>query len=247
MTSTPLHNAASHTHRPASPTTPTRPERRKRSTWGRKNPYRAAIVERTRLSGPDSEKEVHHLVVDLGDSGIEYQPGDGIGVTPINDPTLVEALLTRLDADPETIVTVGRDEVTLREALTHRVEISTPSTYFADFLAARLPGSELAGVVGADDPAALSAWLRGKDVLDLLDVDAELRLDPREFVAELAPLAHRTYSIASSPPNTPEPCTSRCPRSATTRATVSAAASARPTSPTAAPSGIPKTLISASS
>ena len=31
----------------------------------------------------------------------------------------------------------------------------------------------VAGVVGADDPAALSAWLRGKDVLDLLDVDAD--------------------------------------------------------------------------
>ncbi|MFW0790896.1 diflavin oxidoreductase [Gordonia sp. CPCC 205333] len=203
MTSTHSQNAAAHSARPesgpASPTTPSRPERRKRSAWGRKNPYRAAIVERVQLSGPGSEKEVHHLVLDLGDSGIEYLPGDGIAVTPVNDPTLVAALITRLNADAATPVTVGRDEVTLLEALSHRVEIATPSTYFADFLAQRLPGSELAAVVAADDSVALSSWLRGKDVLDLLDIDSELRISPAELIAELAPLAHRTYSIASSP------------------------------------------------
>ncbi|GAB16903.1 NADPH--sulfite reductase flavoprotein alpha-component [Gordonia effusa NBRC 100432] len=199
MTSTHLHNAADSGRRdngPTSPTTPSRPERRKRSTWGRKNPYRAAIVERVQLSGPDSEKEVHHLVLDLGDSGIEYQPGDGIGVTPVNDPTLVAAILTRLDVDPSTPVTVGRDEVTLLEALSHRVEISTPSTYFADFLAGRLPGSELAEAIATD---TLGVWLRGKDVLDLLNIDDQLEISAQELIEELSPLAHRTYSIASSP------------------------------------------------
>lgn len=188
-----MHNAANQTS--------TRP--RKRSPWGRKNPYRAAIVERTRLSGPGSNKEVHHLVLDLGDSGIEYLPGDGIGVTPVNDPTLVTAIITRLDVDPTTQVTVGRDTVDLYEALHHRVEIATVSTYFADYLAARLPSSELAAVAASDDSAALTQWLRGKDLLDLLMIDDQLPFDVDELIAELSPLTHRTYSIASSPTEHP--------------------------------------------
>lgn len=176
----------------------TRPGRT-RSVWGRKNPYRAAIIERIRLSGPESEKEVHHLVLDLGDSGIEYLPGDGIGVAPVNDPDLVAAIIARLGVDEDTPVTVGRDTITLGEALRVRVEIATASPFFATYLAARLPGSELADIVAAADRTLLLEWLRGKDVLDLLMIDDTVQVDAAELIAELAPLAHRTYSIASSP------------------------------------------------
>ena len=49
------------------------------------------------------------------------------------------------------------------------------------------------------DREALDAWLWGKDVLDLLNVDESLTITPDELLAELQPLAHRVYSISSSP------------------------------------------------
>ena len=40
-----------------------------------------------------------HLELDLAGSGIRYQPGDSLGVSPLNDDAAVDALLTRLGVD----------------------------------------------------------------------------------------------------------------------------------------------------
>ena len=42
--------------------------------------------------------QVLHLEVDLAGSGMDYQPGDSLGVTPLNSDAMVYALLQRLGA-----------------------------------------------------------------------------------------------------------------------------------------------------
>ncbi|MFW0784225.1 sulfite reductase flavoprotein subunit alpha [Gordonia sp. CPCC 206044] len=176
------------------PTVPTAPAK-----WTRKNPYPATVLANTLLSGPGSDKEVRHLVISLGDSGIEYRPGDGIGITPVNDTSLVDRLIARLGVPPDTTVTDRGTPRTLREALTHRHEIATPSRSLVDYIAARGRDTELNRLVANGDSEALDAWLWGKDVLDLLDVDPTIVVPPDELLAELRPLRHRVYSISSSP------------------------------------------------
>lgn len=44
------------------------------------------------------KSQVLHLEVDLAGSGMEYQPGDSLGVTPLNSDATVNALLRRLGA-----------------------------------------------------------------------------------------------------------------------------------------------------
>ena len=39
------------------------------------------------------------MELDLAGSGMRYQPGDSLGVSPLNDDAAVDALLTRLGAD----------------------------------------------------------------------------------------------------------------------------------------------------
>lgn len=170
-----------------------------KSPWGRKNPYPAKIVANTVLSGPTSDKEVRHLVISLGDSGIDYQPGDGISITPVNDPALVEKILTRLGATGDEMISDRKSQYTLRDALTHRFEIATPSKYLVDYIASRTEDPELTHLSATGDHEALDAWLWGRDVLDLLDVDPAVTITPEELIAELRPLAHRVYSISSSP------------------------------------------------
>lgn len=167
--------------------------------WGRKNPYPATIVANSLLSGPGSDKEVRHLVISLGDSGIDYEPGDGISIAPVNDPDLVERLIARLGASGDDIITDRKASRTLRDALTHHYEISTPSKYLVDYIASRSQDAELTHLSATGDKEALDAWLWGKDVLDLLNVDSSLTITPEELLAELRPLAHRVYSISSSP------------------------------------------------
>lgn len=184
----------------ADPSAPAKaPKKATAPKWGRKNPYPATIVANTLLSGPGSDKEVRHLVISLGDSGIEYQPGDGISIAPINDSELVEQVINRLGATGEEVITDRKSSRTLREALTRHYEISTPSKYFVDYIASRSQDAELVHLMSTGDKEALDAWLWGKDVLDLLNVDPTLTVSPEELLAELRPLQHRVYSISSSP------------------------------------------------
>ena len=170
-----------------------------KAKYNRKNPYRAAILGNTVLSGPASGKEVHHVVISLGDSGIEYQPGDGISIAAENDPALVALIVERLGVSADTMVTERKEQITLADALTHRFELTVPSRYLLDYIAARTRDPELTHLVEAGDKEAIDAYLWGKDVLDLLNVDPALTITPEELLAELRPLAHRVYSISSSP------------------------------------------------
>ncbi|AFA72843.1 putative sulfite reductase [NADPH] flavoprotein, alpha-component [Gordonia polyisoprenivorans VH2] len=186
--------AAAETVTPAPATRPRTPAK-----WGRKNPYPATIVANTVLSGPGSDKEVRHLVISLGDSGITYEPGDGISIAPVNDAALVERVISRLGATGDEPITDRKSTRTLRDALTRQYEIATPSKYLVDYIASRSQDPELLHLVSTGDKEALDAWLWGKDVLDLLEVDPSLTITPEELLAELRPLAHRVYSISSSP------------------------------------------------
>jgi sulfite reductase alpha subunit-like flavoprotein len=51
--------------------------------------------------------QVLHLSLNIGGSFMSYWPGDSIGVSPRNDPALVDFLLTRLRADGAAVFSVA--------------------------------------------------------------------------------------------------------------------------------------------
>jgi sulfite reductase (NADPH) flavoprotein alpha-component len=164
------------------------------SPWDRRNPFEARVVVNRLLTATDSDKSVRHYEIDLGDSGITYQAGDSLGIHPSNDPALVEAVLARLGVGAEHVMTEG--EPPLGVLLTDQLEIRVPSGALQNLVASRTPDADAAAILGGDDSAALTEWLYGRDVLDLLHL-ADLGVD--EVVPTLRPLQHRDYSIASSP------------------------------------------------
>ncbi|WP_417669194.1 sulfite reductase subunit alpha [Roseibium sp.] len=166
--------------------------------WSRKNPYRAELQVNRRLSGEGSSKEIRHYEFALGDSGVEYQAGDALGVMPVNDPVLISGLLERLGGKADADVK-GLDG-SVGEALTSKFEISTPSRDLVAEIERRAGDEELTHVVHHGDKEALDAWLWGKDVLDLVQLLPEGQLpDLETFISLLKPLQHRAYSISSSP------------------------------------------------
>ncbi len=163
----------------------------------RQNPYAATLVTNKRLSGANSDKDIRHFEFDLTDSGLKYEAGDALGVIPVNDPVLVNLLLTQLNADYQTPVP-GFDR-NLGDLLTYQFEISEPSRKLIEWVGQHTTNQELRHVLQHDDKDALGVWLWGKDTLDLLQLDLSRAVSIPEFVALLRPLQHRAYSISSSP------------------------------------------------
>lgn len=58
------------------------PPARAKQGWSRKNPYSAKVSVNRLLSGPASSKEIRHYEFDLGESGLDYEAGDALGVVP---------------------------------------------------------------------------------------------------------------------------------------------------------------------
>ncbi|MET0896699.1 MAG: sulfite reductase flavoprotein subunit alpha [Mycobacterium sp.] len=165
--------------------------------WHRKNPFSAELRTRRLLTGPGSDDEVWHYEIDLADSGLIYQAGDSLGVHPVNDPALVDALLARLGRAPGD--TVPGRELPLGPLLSEHFEIRTPSRPLQALVAARTTDAEAAAALSSADPATLDAWLYGRDLLDLLDLPGLTDLSADEVLETLRPLQYRDYSIASSP------------------------------------------------
>ncbi len=162
----------------------------------KQNPYAAALITNKRLSGAESDKDIRHFEFDLTDSGLTYEAGDALGVIPVNDPTLVNLLLSQLNADYDTPVS-GFDR-SLGDLLTYQFEISEPSRKLIEWVGQNTTNQELRHVLQHDDKDAMGVWLWGKDSLDLLQLELARTLSIPEFVALLRPLQHRAYSISSS-------------------------------------------------
>lgn len=160
------------------------------------NPYAAALVTNQRLSGELSGKDIRHLEFDLAGSGLRYEVGDALGVIPVNDPALVNLLLTRLNVAYDTPVP-GHDS-SLGDLLTYQFEISEPSRKLIEWVGQYTANEELRHILQHDDKDTLAVWLWGKDTLDLLQLDPSRAIGVQEFVAQLRPLQHRAYSISSS-------------------------------------------------
>ncbi|GAB6924658.1 sulfite reductase subunit alpha [Rhodococcus erythropolis] len=182
----------------ASPVAPA--QTKTKSQWTRKNPYPATVLANRLLSGEDSAKEVRHFTFALGEDGLDYEAGDGLGIRPINDPALVEAIIHQLGVSGDYVVTAkDGSSAPLDQVLTSDYEISIPSRDLIEDIARRSGDAELQHILDTEDREALDAWLWGKDVLDLLQLDNSIRLNPEDLLTLLRPLQHRVYSISSSP------------------------------------------------
>ncbi|WP_425648081.1 sulfite reductase subunit alpha [Agrobacterium leguminum] len=173
------------------------PPVRAKQGWSRKNPYSAEVSVNRRLSGPGSSKEIRHYEFDLGESGLDYEAGDALGVVPLNDPKLAGALLEHFGVAADSQI-AGLDRP-VGDALHNMFEISTPSRELVAEIGKRAGHDELSHILANGDREQLAAFLWSKDILDLINLGGKPLFDVAEFVTFLKPLQHRAYSISSSP------------------------------------------------
>jgi sulfite reductase (NADPH) flavoprotein alpha-component len=168
--------------------------------YSRSNPFPARLVTNRRLNAAGSAKDVRHLEIALAGSGLSYEAGDALAVVPRNDPARVDELLRLLGVPAETAVTVtGVGELPLAEALHTRLEITRIPKPLLEHVARTTGDSTLLAVTSPDANGALSRFLHGREIVDLLLAHPGARPDPQAFVGFLRRLPPRLYSISSSP------------------------------------------------
>lgn len=168
--------------------------------FSKQTPLPARLLVNRCLSGTGSAKEVRHFEISLAGSGLSYEAGDALGVFPANDPALVDDVLRALGCDGEEAVP-GKDgqPVALRLALRSHFEITRLPPPLLAAVAERSGDPTLRRLVSPEANGDLTAFLDGRDVLDLLRAHPEAKLSPAELTSRLRKLQPRLYSIASSP------------------------------------------------
>jgi len=164
----------------------------------RKNPFHAPLLVNQRLTGRNSTKDVRHIELSIEGSGMHYEPGDALGVVPRNQDAEVAAVLESLPFAPELPVEVGAQSATLRDALTHQLDIGLLSRPVVERYAEATGNDALRQLTLAGREADLQRYLHGRHLIDLLREHAPAGLEASDLVKLLRPLAPRLYSIASS-------------------------------------------------
>ncbi|CNB90150.1 sulfite reductase subunit alpha [Yersinia frederiksenii] len=165
------------------------------SPYSKAAPLTAQLSVQQKITGRNSEKDVRHIEIDLGDSGLRYQPGDALGVWFDNSPALVDELLALLWLKGDELVSIDGQNMPLSQALRSHLELTQNTTVIVDKYAALSRDEKLIALL-ADKPA-LQQYAKNTPIVDMVR-QAPSDLNADQLVALLRPLTPRLYSIASS-------------------------------------------------
>ena len=145
--------------------------------------YTGTILTNINLNDRGSSKRTHHL--EIAAEGVEYQPGDSLGVIPENPAATVEAIIALSGIDPARRHLYKGEEWTIGDLLKKKLNIV--------YLPERVV-KKYAAIVRQEIPQTRIGLL---DLLKIYPVKDSAQF--LEVFAILEPTAPRLYSISSSP------------------------------------------------
>jgi sulfite reductase (NADPH) flavoprotein alpha-component len=163
--------------------------------YSRKKPFRATVIDKVKITGRDSDKEVYHVELSLEGSGITYEPGDSVGVLANNPPALIDSILRQINLNGTEIVVLKEGEFSLQDALSDRLEITVLNREVIQKYQERTENLDLLEII--KNEVLLDQYLYGHDVLDLLE-EFPFQFSAQEFADTLRSFPPRLYSISSS-------------------------------------------------
>lgn len=184
------------TEAPASATvTPLRTQADKTT---RERPFLAELLLNQPITGRGSDKDIRHLEISLEGSTLTYEPGDALGVWPIQDERLVSQVIDTLKLDGSASIEYQGASRSLQEWLTTHRELTVITRPFLLAHAQRAQAPELDALLTPDARIELTELMATRQVLDILR-SWPATWSAQDLIATLRPLTPRMYSIASSP------------------------------------------------
>ncbi|WP_062568207.1 assimilatory sulfite reductase (NADPH) flavoprotein subunit [Pseudoalteromonas arabiensis] len=165
------------------------------SQYTKQNPFAAELSVVQKITGRDSTKDVRHVEISLEGSDITYTPGDSLGVYFLNDEALVDEVLTLTQIDASSTVKLGDDELSIRDALIEKLELTQSYPGFVEKYATATGNPELLKLV--EDKAAMREYIEPRQIFDIIRQNPA-QLEAQTLVDCLRKLQARLYSIASS-------------------------------------------------
>ena len=165
------------------------------SQYTKKLPYTATLLESQKITGRDSVKDIRHIEISLENSGIQYRPGDALGVWFKNDINLVDEITTLLGLQGDTSVNWSGDDYNFNDALINKLELTQSYPTFVTKYAKYANNIELNALL--DDKSVLREYLSQRQIIDVVR-QYPAKLNAQEFVDTLRMITPRLYSIASS-------------------------------------------------
>jgi sulfite reductase (NADPH) flavoprotein alpha-component len=163
--------------------------------YSKQNPYSAELLTSQKITGRDSSKDVHHIEIDLDDSGLTYQPGDALGIWYENDHQLAASILAKVGLSGDESVDVDGQSITIKQALISQYEITTANPQLVSKYAELSGSKRLANLL--EDKDKLREYARKTQLIDLLS-EKKTALTAEQLQGLLRRITPRLYSIASS-------------------------------------------------
>lgn len=182
---------------PLASVTALRPHAAAPAAWTRDRPFAAELLSNLPITGRGSDRDIRHLELSLEGAGLDYEPGDALGVWVENPPALVQAVLETLDLDGDSTVTQGSETLPLQDWLGRKRELTRLSRPFIATHAAHAGSDTLNRLLGPDQRDGLTVLMAQSQIIDLLH-DHPGTWTAEALVEALRPLQPRLYSIASS-------------------------------------------------
>jgi len=151
-------------------------------TTGKKT-FTGTVLANINLNDRGSKKQTHHL--EIAAEGVDYLPGDSIGIVPSNPAALVESIITLTGADASRTLIHRQEEHALHTLLHRKLNIF--------YLHERVV-SKYASIVKQEIPETKIGLLDLLKIYPVRDIDQF-----HAVVGILEPIAPRLYSISSSP------------------------------------------------
>lgn len=150
-----------------------------------------------------SEKETRHIELEL-EPGMQYTPGDAVGIVPENRPSEVAEVLAKLHfKGDERVLDHYKVEISLEEALRTRLAIGKLTRSAVNAYAKVAPESmsglaALKSLTLPDNRSLAEEYVWGREFIDLITEYPGGITQPQQLFTVLARLTPRMYSIASS-------------------------------------------------
>jgi sulfite reductase (NADPH) flavoprotein alpha-component len=161
------------------------------------NPYASELLV-NRLMTEGSDKETRHFELSLKYSGLEYLPGDSLGVVPTNCEEVVSDLLHAVGLSGEETITIVEQKMALKDALMHRLACTVLSKIQIKKFNEFAQSDKLNDLLLIANKDSLVDYMWGRELIDLFIEFPQSGISAQDFVGLLRPMPPRLYSIASS-------------------------------------------------
>jgi len=165
------------------------------SVFNKQNPFSASLLACLKITGRDSVKDIQHVEISLEGSGLQYAPGDSLGVYFTNDAAVVNKIIKVTETNNNDNVKIKDDSMTLEVALSEKLELTLSYPGFIKAYQAATNDIGLKAIL--DDKPALRTFMEERQIVDIVEQFPN-KLTAQQLVDALRPITPRLYSIASS-------------------------------------------------